>query len=113
MSETIRIRRMPGKWVVRAGGAVLGESAEVLELSEPGQPDALYFPRADLAMAMLEASPTRTTSPNKGEARHYSIHTKSSVIEDAGWSYETPPEAAARIAGHIAFDPGKVTVEEI
>jgi len=35
------------------------------------------------------------------------------VIEDAGWSYETPLEAAARIAGHIAFDPGKVTVEEI
>jgi len=113
MSETIRIRRMPGKWVVRAGGAVLGESAEVLELSEPGHPDVLFFPRGDLAMAMLEASATRSTCPRKGEARYFAIHTKSTVIEDAGWSYETPLEAAARIAGHIAFDPGKVTVEEI
>ncbi|GGD42497.1 DUF427 domain-containing protein [Sinisalibacter lacisalsi] len=113
MSETNRIRRVPGKWVVRAGGAVLGESAEVLELSEPGRPDVLYFPRADLAMAMLEPSATRTTCPWKGEAHYYAIHTKSTVIEDAGWSYEAPKEAAARIAGHIAFDPGKVTVEEI
>ncbi|SMH54077.1 DUF427 domain-containing protein [Maritimibacter sp. HL-12] len=113
MSETIRIRRIPGKWVVRAGGAVLGESAEVLELSEPGHPDALYFPRRDLAMAMLEASATSTTCPRKGEAHFFAIHTRSTVIEDAGWSFDAPLEAAARIAGHVAFDPGKVTVEEI
>jgi len=113
MSETIRIRHIPGKWVVRAGGAVLGESAEVLELSEPGHADVLYFPRADLAMAMLEDSSTRATCPRKGEARYFSIPTKSTVIEDAGWSFEAPKEAAARIAGHIAFDTRKVTVEEI
>ena len=35
----IRIRRKPGNWVVRAGGAVLGESEAVLELSE-GEPAA-------------------------------------------------------------------------
>lgn len=113
MSETIRIRRKPGKWVVRAGGAVLGESAEVLELSEQGHNDVLYFPRADLAMAMLEPSATRTSCPRKGEAHYFSIPTKSTVIEDAGWSYEAPLDAAARIAGHIAFYPDKVTVEEI
>jgi uncharacterized protein (DUF427 family) len=113
MSDDIRIRRKPGKWCIRAGGAVLGESSEVLELAEGDLPEVLYFPRAGIAMAMLEKSATQTTCPHKGAASYYSIHTKSAVIEDAGWSYETPTEAAAGIAGHIAFYPAKVTIEEI
>lgn len=113
MSDDIRIRRKPGTWVVRAGGAVLGESAAVLELAEGDRPEVLYFPREDLAMAMLEASDTRTTCPKKGAASYFSIHTKSTVIEDAGWSYEEPKEAVAAIAGHVAFYPDKVTIEEL
>lgn len=113
MSDDIRIRRKPGKWCIRAGGAVLGESADVLELAEPGYPDVLYFPRSGIAMAMLEKTLTTTTCPSKGTASHYAIHTKSTVIDDAGWSYENPLDAVAAIADHIAFYPGKVTVEEI
>jgi len=113
MSNDIRIRRKPGTWVVRAGGAVIGESAKVLELSEGHLPDVLYFPRADLAMAMLEPSATSTTCPKKGTANYFSIPTKSTLIEDAGWSYETPLDAVAEIAGHIAFYPDKVTIEEL
>ncbi|GKY88534.1 DUF427 domain-containing protein [Sinisalibacter aestuarii] len=113
MTNDIRIRRKPGKWCIRAGGAVLGESSDVLELSEPGLPDMLYFPRDGIAMALLEKSAKTTTCPKKGEASYYAIHTKSTVIEDAGWSYETPLDAVAGIAGHIAFYPDKVTVEEI
>ncbi len=112
MSDGIRIRKKPGTWVLRACGAVLGESAAVLELSEAGLPDVLYFPRADLAMAMLEPSDTRTTCPKKGVASYFSIHTSAAVIEDAGWSYDAPLEHVAEIAGYIAFDPEKVTVEE-
>jgi uncharacterized protein (DUF427 family) len=56
MAEHIRIRRADGTWVVRAGGAVLGESTNALELSESGYPPVIYFPRGDVAMAFLEAS---------------------------------------------------------
>lgn len=113
MSDDIRIRRKPGKWCIRAGGAVLGESSEVMELAEGDLAEVLYFPRDGIAMAMLDKSATETTCPKKGVASYYSIHTKSTVIEDAGWSYESPIEAAAGIAGHIAFDPKKVTIEEL
>jgi len=109
----IRIRKKPGTWVVRAGGAVLGESAQVLEMSEGSLPEVLYFPRDDLAMAMLEPSPTRTTCPKKGEAVYFSIPTKSTVIVDAGWSYEAPRDEVAEIAGYIAFYPDRVTIEEL
>ncbi|HHC29233.1 MAG TPA: DUF427 domain-containing protein [Rhodobacterales bacterium] len=113
MSDDIRIRRKPGKWCLRAGGAVLGESTEVLALSEGDYPEVLYFPRASIAMAMLEKTATQTTCPKKGIASYYAIHAKSSVIDDAGWSYEDPLETVAEIAGHIAFDTSKVTVEEL
>ena len=113
MAKTIEIREEPGKWVVRAGGAVLGETSRALELVEGTLPPVIYFPRADLAMAMLEPTETRTTCPHKGAASYFAIHTKSTVIDDAGWSYEAPHDSVAAIAGHIAFYPDKVTVEEL
>ena len=113
MSDDIKIRDLPGTWVVRAGGAVLGESTRALELSEGSLPPVVYFPREDLAMAMLDPSPTRSTCPKKGEAVYFAIQAKSGPIPDAGWSYETPLEAVSAIAGHIAFFADKVTVEEV
>lgn len=113
MAKTIEIREIPGKWVVRAGGAVLGETNRALELTEGDLRPVIYFPRADLAMAMLEPTATRTTCPHKGAASYFSIHTKSTVIDDAGWSYEAPHDAVAAIADHIAFSPDKVTIEEL
>jgi uncharacterized protein (DUF427 family) len=113
MTATIRIYRAQGTWVVRAGDAVIGESRNALELLEGTCPPVVYFPRADLAMAFLEPSPTTTTCPWKGRASYWSIVTPGGTIPDAGWSYETPHDAVAQIAGHIAFDPDKVTVERL
>lgn len=110
----IRIRKAEGTWTVRAGGAVLVESRDALELSEGSLPDVIYFPRADIAMAFLDESDHRTTCPHKGEARYFSIVTKSGTLENAAWSYEDPSENVARIKDHIAFYPSEtVTVERV
>ncbi|AVO39621.1 DUF427 domain-containing protein [Pukyongiella litopenaei] len=110
----IRIRRAPGKWVVRTGGAVLGESDAALELSEGDRPPVIYFPRGDIAMAFLDRSDTTTHCPQKGDAGFFTIVTRSGRIEDAAWSYDTPHEAVDRIAGHLAFRTGDaVTVERL
>ena len=114
MAEHIRIRRADGNWVVRAGGAVLGESTNALELAESGYPPVIYFPRGDVAMAFLEATDKVTTCPQRGAATHYSIVTKSTVLKDAAWSYETPNEGSGDIAGYLAFYPSDtVQVERI
>jgi uncharacterized protein (DUF427 family) len=105
MTDDIRIRRAEGTWVVRAGGAVLGETSNALELTEGRYPPVIYFPRGDVAMAFLERTDKVTTCPKKGEASHYSIVTKSTVLKNSAWSYEAPKDAAAQIAGHIAFYP--------
>jgi len=114
MADHIRTRRADGTWVVRAGGAVLGESANARELTEAGHAPVIYFPRGDVAMAFLEATDTVTTCPHRGPATHYSIVTKSTVLKDAAWSYETPGDDYAGIAGHLAFYPSDtVQVERI
>ena len=113
MPDRIRIVKAGGTWVIRAGGAVLGESKEALELIEKNHQPVIYFPREDIAMAFLEPSETVTTCPYKGQASYYSIVTKSGTITDVAWSYENPNEAASRIAGHLAFYPDKVALERI
>jgi uncharacterized protein (DUF427 family) len=113
MAEHIRIREAGGTWVVRAGGAVIGESKRALELSEGSYAPVIYFPREDIAMAFLDVSSKQTICPHKGAASHFTIAAKSGPIADAAWSYETPKEGLQAIAGHLAFYPGKVTVERL
>ena len=113
MAAQITIRRAPGTWVVRAGGAVLAETSAALELVEGSLPPVIYFPRDDVAMAFLERTDSATTCPHKGQASYYALHMKSRVIPDAAWSYEEPLPAAAEIAGHLAFYPDKVVVERL
>ena len=113
MPGKITIAKAEGTWVIRAGGAVLGESAQALELREAGRKPVIYFPRQDIAMAFFDPSPSRSTCPHKGEASYYTLHTKSAEIPDVAWSYEAPAKAAAAIAGHLAFFTDKVTVERL
>jgi uncharacterized protein (DUF427 family) len=103
MVEHISIRKAVGTWTVRAGGAVLAESDNALELTEGGMSPVIYFPRSDIAMAFLDVSDKTSHSPYLGEANLYSIETKSRTLTDAAWSYEDPTEGMSRIKGHIAF----------
>lgn len=114
MADHITIRTAPGTWTVRAGGAVLGESTQALELSEGSYAPVIYFPRSDIAMAFLDTSETSTHCPHKGDASYFSVVTKSTTLTDAAWSYEAPKEDMIRIKEHIAFYVGDgITVEQI
>ena len=110
---SIEITTAPGKWVVRAGGAVLGESASAVELREDGYDPVIYFPRGDIAMTFLDRTDRQSTCPKKGEATYYSIVTRSTTFENAVWSYESPKDAVSQIAGHLAFDTDQITVEQL
>jgi len=114
MNNDITITPASGTWVVRAGGAVIGETRRALELLESGAAPVIYFPREDVEMAFLDSSDYSASSPSKGKASYYSIVAKSGSIDNAVWSYEDPPAEIARIAGHLAFHTGeKVTVEQL
>ena len=107
----ITIKPATGTWVVRAGGAVIAESSNALELKEGDYPPVTYFPREDVAMMFLDASEQTSICPHKGEATYFGIAAKSGLIANAVWSYETPNEDVKEIAGYLAFYPDKATVE--
>lgn len=110
----ITIQKATGRWVVRSGGAILGETENALELIEGDLPAVIYFPREDVAMAFLDKSEKTSHCPHKGDATYYSIVNKSSTDEDAVWSYESPLVTASEIKGHLAFLPlPSVKVEQI
>lgn len=103
MPRDITISPADGTWVVRAGGAVLGESSRALELVEEGYTPVIYFPRDDIAMAFLDQTDLTTTCPFKGEATYFSIVSKSKTYENAVWTYESPLDGVAKIKGYLAF----------
>lgn len=103
MAPKITIRKAEGTWTVRAGGAVLGESRNALELSEGDLKPVIYFPRSDIAMAFLDRTDHGTHCPWKGDASYYSIVTKSQTLTNKVWTYEAPLEDVERIKDHLAF----------
>ena len=113
MAEHITIRNEAGTWVVRAGGAILGESDRALELTEGSYPPVIYFPREDVGMAFLEKSDSSTSCPHKGVASYYTVCLPAGDMPDAAWSYEAPIASMAAIAGHIAFYTDRITVERL
>lgn len=114
MGKTMTITKAEGTWVVRAGGAVLGETRNALELNEDGLASVIYFPRGDIAMAFVDKTAKVTHCPLKGDATHYSIVTKSTTLDDAAWSYESPLPEAERIKDYMAFYKSeKLAVERL
>lgn len=110
---TITIEPARGVVVVRAGGAVLGESRRALILREGDREPVFYLPREDFTTAFLDPSDRRTRCPHKGEASYFHIVAKSGPIRDAVWTYADPLPAVAAIRDHLAFAHERVTVERI
>ena len=111
MASHVIITPAVGTVVIRANGAVIGETHHALEMREGGSTPVIYVPRADMAMALLDASPRTSICPWKGKASYYSIVTPEGTLQDAVWSYETPIDDVAQIAGYLAFYTDRVTVE--
>lgn len=106
-NHPISITPFVGRVVVRAGGRVIADSRRALSLKEAAYPAVFYVPRADADMAALGRSAHSTHCPYKGNASYFDLPTGPNGV----WSYETPHEAVAAIAGHLAFYPNKVEIE--
>ena len=97
--------------VVTAGGKTIADTRNALALQESSYPVALYIPREDVDLGLLERTDHSTHCPYKGDASYYSIP----GIEqgaNAVWTYEEPHDAVAPIKDHLAFYPNRVEIEE-
>ncbi len=99
---------------VRLGGIVIADSRAALTLREGHYPPVQYLPRADVDMTLLHRTAHGSHCPWKGAASYFSITAGGRTAENAVWSYETPLDGVAEIAGMLAFYPDRVdAIEEL
>jgi uncharacterized protein (DUF427 family) len=82
-------------------GAIIAESSDTIVVEGNH-----YFPADSLKPEFIRPSSTQSTCPWKGVASYHSLEVNGKTNADAAWYYPTPKEAAARIAGRIAFWKG-------
>jgi uncharacterized protein (DUF427 family) len=110
----ITITPAPGRVVVKAGGQVVADTRAALLVREAAYMAVYYVPRADADMSLLTRSEHTTYCPYKGDCSYYSIQAGGENATNAVWTYETPYEAVAAIAGHLAFYPDRVdSIDEL
>ena len=107
----ITVEPAGGRVRVRFRGREIASTERALVLTEATYPPVLYIPKRDVATDALEPSSHETYCPYKGEASYYSLRHADRVAEYAVWTYESPYDAVAPIAGHVAFYPDQVEIE--
>jgi uncharacterized protein (DUF427 family) len=114
VNSEITISAASGKWSIRAGGAVLGETTKAMKLIEGNNRPILYFPKKDLAMAFFERTDQETTCPHKGTSGYYSIVTKSQNLENIAWEFISPNPEVMDLLNFITFVPtSKIIIERL
>ena len=109
-SHPITITPNTDRVVVTLGERTLADTTSALTLQESTYPAVQYVPLTDVDPAVLERTDHATYCPYKGDASYYSLVADGAVHENAVWTYETPYDAVAPIAGHVAFYPNVVDV---
>lgn len=82
---------------------LIAESNEAMMLIETNHPDVYYFPGQDVHLRLLIPSEHTSHCPFKGDARYWHYQAGGNIIENVAWSYPTPLQSMAQIAGRIAF----------
>jgi uncharacterized protein (DUF427 family) len=70
-----------------------------------------YFPAASLREEYFRESDHHSVCPWKGTASYYDVVVGGAVNAQAAWYYPQPKEAAAQIAGRVAFWKGVRVVD--
>lgn len=100
-----------GRGRVRLGERVLTESDACLIVKESDHAPQLYFPATSVAWQHFEATDHHTICPFKGEADYWTLVASDPPLENVAWSYRTPLEEVAGLAGYVAFYADRLEVE--
>ena len=86
------------------GGETIAESDRALRVLETASPPAIYVPREDVRTDLLiEAEDVHSYCEWKGTASYVHAEAGGKRAQRVAWYYPEPKEAAAEIAGRVAF----------
>jgi uncharacterized protein (DUF427 family) len=95
---------------VRWADRVIAKTDDALVLQESTYPPVYYLPLEAVTADVLTSSTHQTYCPYKGEASYYSLTDGDEVSENTVWTYLTPYDAVAEIAGRVAFYADRVDI---
>ncbi|MEM8784702.1 MAG: DUF427 domain-containing protein [Pseudomonadota bacterium] len=110
----MKLKPTRGPVTLKLGERVLAHSEGAFRLLEVGYDlydPVLYVPWTDVSASLARIEAKTTHCPLKGDASYWALE-DAAHSEAIAWSYETPFDFAAVLAGHVAFDPSKITVIE-
>ena len=93
------------------GETLLAESRRTLLVRETAHSEVVYFPAADVRLALFAPSDHRSWCPFKGEASYWSLARGECPEPNLAWSYRTPFPEVAGLAGYLAFYADRVRIE--
>ncbi|KAK0390988.1 hypothetical protein NLU13_0490 [Sarocladium strictum] len=107
---------MPGKITPESGHAVATVNGQTLASAASWLrcEGNVYFPPDTLKgkdEGVFSNTELMTYCPWKGHAGYYTVDVGGKKVENAGWYYADPMDAALPIKDHVAFDRSKVTVK--
>ena len=113
-AHAIVIEKNPNRVKVMFNGKVIADTQRALVLREGPLPPALYLPREDVEMSLLQPTEHTTHCPFKGDANYFTINAEGKTAENAVWTYESPIPAVAEVKDHLAFYKEKMdAIEEL
>ena len=98
----------PKRLRVKVGELFVADTIDGQVMYESDHLPVYYFPMKDVRQDFLMVSSTKTESPFKGTATHYSLNTGLTLVEDAGWRYLQPAAGCPPVADYIAFYWNKI-----
>lgn len=97
---------------IHIDGMTLAKASSSVGVFETGLPPRWYVDRTAISWEHLEAIELRTLCPYKGRTSGYwSADVAGQRIDEVAWSYDFPIRHLTPIAGLVAFDDSKVTVD--
>ncbi len=86
------------------GGETVADSTAIWLLHPPDKTPTYLFPREHVRAELFGPGDQRETDPAMGSPTYWTVRVGDREAPDAAYSYEQPPEAAAEVAGLVAFD---------
>lgn len=109
----VELEPHPRRVRVTLGGVVVADSERALRVLETRHEPAVYFPREDVRMDLLERTEAETFCPFKGEACYWTVRAGGRVEQNAVWSYEDPFDEVAWLKNHLSFYTDRLSLEEV
>lgn len=100
---TIDIEAFPSKVALFVDEVSVAETHGAILLRETSHKPVLYIPQQDVKARLLTTIDRTSYCPYKGNASYYTLTVQGQVFDGAFWSYRSPYQEVAEIAGYFGF----------